>query len=1334
MADKSWLSRWFGRTPTQSGTSAQSNESRMTAPSPSTSPPTSNDHRQMLRDILPDHGSPVSSPPQTTNFRSFDPSALNNGHSQKESLFVNTDSLTRKRQFTSSPDSLLVSERIKRFRDNIASTKDDEDHVPAFEASVVKPRMEHSFAGPYTQRNASMLESPGGSSSISLFSRRSTAPSTHSNISSKTRAILEQLERVTTPQTEAKRVPIFRPASTVPEVWNTSWHAGTNSTISIANSTSNPQNPPPRKRQPIPTSNRIQILTSALTTHYKKPYWRDIYRPKKPVEDKSSTSFQSPAIQRVQATSSSVVKVSPLFDLSDHPSPVTSSAKESGSATVSSVKAIPPLKGFDGKKVPNTFNAGCIYMEDSDGEQEKDSADVFIKRLDLPKVAPPKGFINDCLFDFEAPVERGPQANVSSSSDESSPESESSNSSDDIELVQNEVQTKVAEKSPVAPAIKIVTETLAPPTDSETSASVVATPNSSKNASPESLNKTPTTATVSKWYCSVCMLENQAAFTKCIACEAPKPGETTTASSATSKWTCSVCWVENQATSAKCVACESPKPGETAAAAAASTSTFKPTTFAPLALPKGVSFGFGGSKAPEAPLANKDDNAEVKRPLFGAGAGLGFGLSASGALKPALAPSAQTNGAILPFINGASGFGGAPSIDSTSTLGLPKSTPFGLSATTAPTTFLKFGGIGSDTVSKGLNDGAASSTPAPFTLGGNTASAPMTNSFTFNGASSIPSIPVFGNAQKTSDVVPETDKTQRKDTDKPFAPIKVFGETTVSLTDTKTPASIFAAPSLSKNSLLENLNQTPTTTKLGETATASTSTFKPTPMAPSNGVSIGFGGSKAPEAPSKSNDGAPDMKRPLFGPGPTTTPSFNFGPSEGAKLTLAPLAQPAQTPFIFGSNGFGGALSSASAPTLGLPHTTTSGSFSLGVPTAPPFNFSENAPDAVPTNFRFGDPASTGPFVFGGNAAPAPTFSFGDSQPSHSHFSLPPIAQVPSFGNAPPTDSPFAFNSSSTATGVGQEKDIFFKKHIQERRMGTPWKVASTIILWSRTTQRVLMLRRGATAPFMPSLHVFPGGVIDTVDSKLGQPERVAALRELFEETGLVPTIDGKIETAALNKDLANLQQRAQKDPSAFVEVSKLVGSALPLRSLQPWATWLTPNYGKKRYMTSFFLLPIEGEPEVNICTREMSSAVWLEPAKALPLAQDGALDLPPPQIYELTRLSQVSANSVTMPNNKTVICPQQLTGKPSGFIAFIYPGDRLYQETEDAYLIEPRVVDDLELAQGDPNASLHRCVFPARPSTKGLQLHFQNVPEKYGFHPFNVPLSQDAAAKKGKL
>uniref|UniRef100_A0A9L0TJ55 Nuclear pore complex protein Nup153 n=1 Tax=Equus caballus TaxID=9796 RepID=A0A9L0TJ55_HORSE len=87
---------------------------------------------------------------------------------------------------------------------------------------------------------------------------------------------------------------------------------------------------------------------------------------------------------------------------------------------------------------------------------------------------------------------------------------------------------------------------------------------------------------VGSWECPVCCISNNAEDNKCVSCMSEKPGSSGPASSSTTvpvslssggclgldkfkkpegSWDCEVCLVQNKADSTKCVACESAKPG-----------------------------------------------------------------------------------------------------------------------------------------------------------------------------------------------------------------------------------------------------------------------------------------------------------------------------------------------------------------------------------------------------------------------------------------------------------------------------------------------------------------------------------------------------------------------------------------------------------------------------------------------------------------------------------------------------------------------------------------------------------------------------------------------------
>lgn len=151
---------------------------------------------------------------------------------------------------------------------------------------------------------------------------------------------------------------------------------------------------------------------------------------------------------------------------------------------------------------------------------------------------------------------------------------------------------------------------------------------------------------------------------------------------------------------------------------------------------------------------------------------------------------------------------------------------------------------------------------------------------------------------------------------------------------------------------------------------------------------------------------------------------------------------------------------------------------------------------------------------------------------------------------------------------------------------------------------RVLMGQRGAKAAFMPSKFVFPGGALDPGDSHVPfavpAPEpcaaRVAqgaepgvthglfaaAIRELWEETGLALGLPGDWPSAPSEDWTAFAQAGLLPDPSAFSYVFRAI----------------TPPGRPRRFDARFFLADaaaLQGDPDdFSGASDELSHLQWV--------------------------------------------------------------------------------------------------------------------------------------------
>ncbi|HWG91751.1 MAG TPA: NUDIX hydrolase, partial [Candidatus Thermoplasmatota archaeon] len=76
---------------------------------------------------------------------------------------------------------------------------------------------------------------------------------------------------------------------------------------------------------------------------------------------------------------------------------------------------------------------------------------------------------------------------------------------------------------------------------------------------------------------------------------------------------------------------------------------------------------------------------------------------------------------------------------------------------------------------------------------------------------------------------------------------------------------------------------------------------------------------------------------------------------------------------------------------------------------------------------------------------------------------------------------------------------------------------AATVILYREApTFQVYLVERSADQKFFPGYHAFPGGTVDPNEEKHSRPFHIAALRELFEETGILLAEGRDVEGAGV--------------------------------------------------------------------------------------------------------------------------------------------------------------------------------------------------------------------------
>ena len=192
---------------------------------------------------------------------------------------------------------------------------------------------------------------------------------------------------------------------------------------------------------------------------------------------------------------------------------------------------------------------------------------------------------------------------------------------------------------------------------------------------------------------------------------------------------------------------------------------------------------------------------------------------------------------------------------------------------------------------------------------------------------------------------------------------------------------------------------------------------------------------------------------------------------------------------------------------------------------------------------------------------------------------------------------------------------------------------AATIILLrdGPSSPEVLLIERSVESEFLPKLYVFPGGRMDEEDRELiGRLDRidadpgsratgldpklalcslVAAIRETYEETGLLLArrageevlVGGEVAAALAPHRLA-----VQNHERSFREIVESEDLVLAADQLSLHGRWITPELVPRRFDTLFFTARTPPGQEASHDGIESTNHVWLSPEEAVAQSRRG--------------------------------------------------------------------------------------------------------------------------------
>ena len=165
----------------------------------------------------------------------------------------------------------------------------------------------------------------------------------------------------------------------------------------------------------------------------------------------------------------------------------------------------------------------------------------------------------------------------------------------------------------------------------------------------------------------------------------------------------------------------------------------------------------------------------------------------------------------------------------------------------------------------------------------------------------------------------------------------------------------------------------------------------------------------------------------------------------------------------------------------------------------------------------------------------------------------------------------------------------------------TPRPAATVLLVRDGDPWELLMVRRPGGADFAPGAYVFPGGAVHDEDRAWSDAIAGAAVRETFEETGILLA---RNRGRFARDDECDGLRAAMTTGASFAPAMQAAGLEPALDELVMFARWVTPAQLRRRFDTRFFVARLPAGQTIHPQEGEVTDWLWASPQRALESAE----------------------------------------------------------------------------------------------------------------------------------